>query len=619
MRCAPLVFAVGLLAGCGSSGGSSVEVPDRGGRDATADTGEGSGDDDAGDVIAIDLGGGGGDAGCAPEGAQECVGQDRGRQCEGGVWHDFACSDGWACAGGACVPPLACTIPGTRSCDGDAVVVCQPDGSTVVDTLCEGGCRDGACRDACAGDGKTYLGCVFYALDLDNAPWSAFGGQAAEAQQFAVTVSNPGDELVEVTIRSTAEDALFGPFTVAPGELVTIPLPRADVNDSVVTRNSYAIRASAPVTAHQFNPQNNVGVYSNDASLLLPATSLDTDYMVVAWPTEVQQIPLFGPRGFPAYATIVAVAEGPTTVSVTAGPRSGVRAGTGVDAFGPGETKTFRLEQGEVVSLMSPQTDGVDLTGMRITATQPVGVFVGNECANVPHGNVYCDHLEDQLLPTSAWGRRYVAPKLAPRGDEPDVYRVVALQDGTTVSTSPTQAGVPGRTLAAGEVFELVSDQDFVIEASAPIAVAQLMVGSGYPGPEHGCIRDTGEGDRPECAIRADPECGTSDTLSAIGDPALVFLVPDERHRRDYVVLTPADYRVDALSIVVPDGVDVTLDGAPLATSPRAIPGAGVGVARVFVADGPHRVSATGPVGLYAYGYDCDVSYAYAGGLDLAP
>jgi hypothetical protein len=30
-----------------------------------------------------------------------------------------------------------------------------------------------------------------------------------------------------------------------------------------------------------------------------------------------------------------------------------------------------------------------------------------------------------------------------------------------------------------------------------------------------------------------------------------------------------------------------------------------------------HRVTSTQPVGLSAYGYDCDVSYAYPGGLNL--
>jgi hypothetical protein len=32
---------------------------------------------------------------------------------------------------------------------------------------------------------------------------------------------------------------------------------------------------------------------------------------------------------------------------------------------------------------------------------------------------------------------------------------------------------------------------------------------------------------------------------------------------------------------------------------------------------GAHRLRGSAPFALYVYGYDCDVSYAYAGGLDV--
>ena len=48
------------------------------------------------------------------------------------------------------------------------------------------------------------------------------------------------------------------------------------------------------------------------------------------------------------------------------------------------------------------------------------------------------------------------------------------------------------------------------------------------------------------------------------------------------------------------------------------LPGTGYGIARPMVDPGEvHFVSGTAPIGLTAYGYDCDVSYAYPGGMKL--
>jgi hypothetical protein len=37
------------------------------------------------------------------------------------------------------------------------------------------------------------------------------------------------------------------------------------------------------------------------------------------------------------------------------------------------------------------------------------------------------------------------------------------------------------------------------------------------------------------------------------------------------------------------------------------------------VTPGVHTLTASAPISITAYGYDCDVSYAYPGGLDLEP
>ena len=252
-----------------------------------------------------------------------------------------------------------------------------------------------------------------------------------------------------------------------------------------------------------------------------------------------------------------------------------------------------------------------------------MALFSGSECANVPLRNTYCDHLEEQNLPLSAWGRTYAAAKFRPRGSEPDLYRVVAASDGTTVTTTPPQAGAASSTLRSGQVLEFLSTESFVIEANAAISVAQFMVGSSYPGPENGCTRDP-ESTLPQtCAIAGEFDCIQS---SGVGDPAQLMLVADEQLREDYLFLVPTGYEVrrsgetvslNYASVVSEAATTLTLDGAAVTEPAQPIGTTGRVLRWLEMSAGAHRLRGSAPFALYVYGYDCDVSYAYAGGLDV--
>lgn len=520
------------------------------------------------------------------------------------------------CQAGACTNQI-CT-PGRRSCDGNSVVVCNDDGTetTFVET-CETGCSGGQCVDPCAGDGKSYVGCSFVAVDLDNfatpctsdidclggtcVDGQCEGSDSAAAQQFAITVSNDADAAVDITVTSGA-GAEVATQSVAAGALVSIPLPRADVNDSELSYDTYRVESTGPITVHQFNPQNNAGVFSNDASLLLPATSLGTEYIVLGWPTVTGT-----GASLKAFVTIAAVTEGTTSVTVTSPVRTDPgRSGT-PGALSPGVPQTFELQRGQVLSFTTG-TDSADLTGMEIVATEPIAVFAGSECANIPLDNQYCDHLEEQLTSIDTWDRDFVLARFKPRGREPDVVRILGSVDGTTIRVNPNVAGMDGRTIDRGEFVEFEITQNHIVGATQPISVAQFMVGSSYPGADNGCDRSGFGGS--SCAIPA-----TCDSGSAIGDPASVMLVPASQFRDEYILLTPTGYEQDFITIVAEAGVAVQVDGRDVSATRT-----GVGVwevIQVAVADGVHNVTSSRPFGLVAYGYDCDVSYAYPGGLDL--
>lgn len=498
------------------------------------------------------------------------------------------------CFDGACSAQLC--EPGNRRCDGENVMQCAPDGeSEEFVALCEFGCSAGRCNDPCATDGKDYLGCTFWAADLDNI------GPDANAAQFAVTISNATLDTVDVEI-ANGSGAVVRNLSIATGALETVLLDRQDVDNSAISSNTYRITSGAPITVHQFNPLVNEGVFSNDASLLLPSTSVGTEYIVVGWPSITTA------EDLRAYVAIIAPNPEPTEVTVTS-PISTL-AGGGVPALQPGVPQTFTLEQGQVLSLLTNDLNPNGLTGMEIIADKPVVVFSGHECANIPSDNNFCDHLEQQLLPVDTWGSQFIGAKFSPRGGEPDVWRVVASEPSTTINTNPAIPGVNGITLGRGEMAEFVTTQDFVMSATGPIQLAQFMVGSAYPGPAGGCDLTSAFPNTSGCVIPRTCELGT-----AIGDPAFLINVPTEQFREDYLVLTPSQYQQDFLTIIAPPGTNVDLDGRPV-TAARTRVGAWE-VMRVPAPDGAHRIVADDNIGLYAYGYDCDVSYAYPGGLNL--
>jgi len=68
---------------------------------------------------------------------------------------------------------------------------------------------------------------------------------------------------------------------------------------------------------------------------------------------------------------------------------------------------------------------------------------------------------------------------------------------------------------------------------------------------------------------------------------------------------------------VLPTGATAELDGTAVTATPTTIAGTTWQIVRVEVAPGTHRLVSSAPSGLYVYGYGCDVSYAYPGGLNL--
>lgn len=591
-------------------------------------------------------------------GETRCIGQSY-QTCNAGVYEDSqTCSAGQVCSTAGCQD----CIEGTNVCLGNEVHACVAGGviSDDVQETCSGGlqCSGGACIDLCkdADDNASYIGCEYWAVDLDNAievfgaagalgcmpPPLGPGGTAlsgvpvcydgnvtnglceaggtcsaagftcqtidvcgydAQHSAFAVVVSNPQLFAVNVTISNGA--GVTKTEAVAAGAVKELypqqlGFPDQSINGSGVTSSAYKISSDAPIVAYQFNPLDNQDVFSNDGSLLIPRSTFDNKYYALTWPT-LNRRRVEGPAGpfspnptndYNGYLTVVAW-EDNTEVTITAS--ANVRLGTGFAAMPAGSSRTITLNAFDTLNLEAGNTDAApeqDLTGTVVEGPDgsSFGVFAGHEAVIIQNTPQSCcaDHVEEMMFPASTWGEAYAIARSASRGqNEPDLLRIMAQADGTTVTITPA-GDVACPTLNAGEFCDVKISGDHTVTSpeGKPILIGHYLLS----------VMTSGQGD---------------------GDPALALAVPTEQFRRNYTFLAPAQYNRQFVSVVAKANSTVALDGVNVTDQLVAFADGSFLGARIEVQPGQHSVECSAGCGIEIYGYSDAVSYLFAGGLDL--
>jgi hypothetical protein len=288
---------------------------------------------------------------------------------------------------------------------------------------------------------------------------------------------------------------------------------------------------------------------------------------------------------------VIAGTEDETYVEIT--PTAAVTAGTNVPAIPASATEGFLINQADVIQLESMG----DLSGTYIESDKKIAVWGGNDCAFVPESVSFCDHLEHQMFPVTTWGQEFVAARSVVRTSagepENDYWRVIASEDGTSITTDPSVSGLDGQTLSAGQVIEVGVNYSFTVSATAPIMIGQYLTG-------HMATDVPWEG--------------------AGGDPAFALLPPHEQFMSNYVFLAPEKYIEDYVVITHPTGLTVELDDNPVTSNPDCITEAFSSqweITRCLIPDFTHTIDATEGVGISVWGYGGRVSYGYTGGLNL--
>ncbi|MEK6606313.1 MAG: IgGFc-binding protein, partial [Myxococcota bacterium] len=544
-----------------------------------------------------------------------------------GGWEDpLNCDAGSACDPGRgtdCVPQIC--IPGQSCADGSTVQLCNEFGTRlVVLEKCSGydECYEGLCQSACAIATlrHSFVGCLYYGVDLDNrGTGSDFDD---DSNDYDVVVANADPErIADVTIERrncvTGDWSLVSPGTasLSPGESYAFIYPgRPPGVDTHIEGTGllgcggYRVTSTQPIVAYQFNSaiEAGGGSWSANASTLYPKSALEgcggvtmSRYYAVTRPANPNADSL---------VTVAGMQDG-TTVTVT--PAAAVYAGPGVAALAPGESGTYTIGEGDVLAFASSTGD---MSGTKVEADGPIAVFAHHEGARVistGDGSLTteADGIEEQMMPVYTWGENFVASPLVQVNaftTLPNSWKIMASEDGTEVSFDPQGdcVGLPTAPIAldTGQFAEFLTSNgswqnpcEFVVAATEPVFVAQFTMWDSY----------------------------------AVGDPAMVTVVPVEQWLDRYAFLAPPFF-IDHARVVRHVGASVQLNDVAM-TASWTLVGSDGAFESTAITEGANgfqesnviSTTCAGPkeecgVGLSLFGTGGGCAYAYIGGLNLS-
>ena len=521
-------------------------------------------------------------------------------------------------------PDAACG----RQCSADLHAVVDCNGNVLED--CSGGLACDpttyTCQDACAAAEANHrsVGCDYYATQMETLTpgycyavfvantWTfpahitvEYKGQQLNTQSFTRIPSGSGPTLQHGTYDATQGLApgevailfLAGTQGAAPNCPVAPAVPAAYLTGTGIA-DAFHIKTDVPVVAYQINPYGGGSVAVTAASLLLPTSVWDMNYVAV----NVSAASAGNPS-----LNIVAKDDG-TQVMLT--PKQALSGGTGIPAAAAGQLVMISLDKGQHAQITQP----AELTGSAIQSNKPIGFMAGHTCMNMPVGTSYCDHGEQMVAPVKALGSRYVGVMYKPRvaNESSTFWRVIGAVDGTQLTYS-TNVGGP-TTINAGQEVTFATGTPFTVQSQDvdhPFMLFTYMTSSTH-------------------------------VSSGYGDPDFVTSVPPEQYLRQYVFFTDPTYPETNLVIVRARGTDnqfhdvnLTCAGALTGWTPinadfeftrKDLSTGNFGPAG-SCNNGRHEIKSDAPFGLWVWGWGTpqttsftqNVSYGYPGGMNVAP
>ncbi|MDO6436166.1 T9SS type A sorting domain-containing protein [Cyclobacterium sp. 1_MG-2023] len=361
-------------------------------------------------------------------------------------------------------------------------------------------------------------------------------------------------------------------FQVLPNKTTSVKIPDTFIasEQDGVEKKGINIIVEEEVAVFGLNQKSS----STDAFLGLPVDVLGEEYIVMAnnsYAPNSSSSPVFGVVATMDNTEITIL---PTTT--TQNRQSGI-------------PYQVLLQKGESYQLTADAYFS-DLTGTSVTSNNPVAVFSGHTCGNVPLFTNGCDQMIEQVLPVSTLGKTFITVPLATR-EEGDVFRVLATKDGTLVKVVGNNGFSEEFSLGKGayEILNIPSNVYTKIESNYSVMVAQLSKGQ------------------------------TSDDVSS--DPFLMLVPPVEQYQHEYWVSTPqTGFENHFINLAVPISQKgkVRIDGSLIGSSIFVdIPNSNFAGAQIQVTEGSHHIVADLPIAVFIYGFDSYNAYGNLGGQGM--
>lgn len=210
-------------------------------------------------------------------------------------------------------------------------------------------------------------------------------------------------------------------------------------------------------------------LYKGEALLILPVESLGNEYIISSFADHSNNTD----KWYPSYVTITAPNDN-TEVTFKLGGTATTETAGGQKS---GETQKYNLNSGDVLCIGTIGT-GSELSGSKITSSEPVAVVSGNFCANVPSNCEECNILQEMEIPTNLWGKVYHVTRIGNRLKN-SIIKIYAKEDNTTIYRDCQEIGkisTAGGTLGTG-YLEIRADEGpprpVIISADKPIGITQ--------------------------------------------------------------------------------------------------------------------------------------------------
>ena len=419
---------------------------------------------------------------------------------------------------------------------------------------------------------------------------------------LSIIISTLEDEPVQYEVLSP--HGYYASGTISPSSYVSISLDSSLAVLSDIERNKgIKVRATDP-SKQIFVSGLNYKQKTADAFLALPTgTAIDEEYTYiinsVAWANRTSA----------SLSSLILIVGTHDKTVLTITPFEyvtipGDLTNDNQTFVHPGQSYTMTLDQLQTYQIES----ALDLTGSKIVSNKPLSVFAGHECADIPAGVSACDHLFEQVPPTSTWGKTFflVSSDSASR-TSPEWYRIVSSEPSTTISMTcflqddflhsfSYQAYIV--SVGGYEQFPVEQDSYCYVSADKPVLVMNYAYG--------------GSANR------------------RWGDPFMMMILPTEQYITNTTVnfyafenftsditIVALQQDTPAIGSVLFDGISVDSDWTQLYCSEEELCGYTL---HMQVSTGFHsfkHINNSVPVAVYVRGFEQGQSYGYPASMTL--